>query len=207
MPFRSGSLSVRRYAVTSDRPEALDKTATMAIRRHAWRPIDARRGERESFGWVNPRRLLADEFEWHDVTDGHLAFLAVRRDRKTFSRALFLARREEIFAQVKKEKGLTRLTRQHRLALEEELTIKMLAETTPTTAITELVWDMNTGEVFIGATGKSLCERIADLFASTFDLKLAPQFPALRGFRMLSEQGLEDDFVHATVAASNGGLR
>ncbi len=201
MPFRSGSLSVRRYAVTSDRPETLDKTATMAIRRHAWRPIDARRGERESFGWVNPRRLLEPEFEWVDLTDGHLAFLAVRRDRKSFSRALFLARREEIFERVKQEKALTRLTRQHRLALEEELTIQMLTETTPTVSITELVWDLNTNEVFIGATGKTLCERIADLFTSTFDLKLQPLFPALRGYRMLAEQGLEEDFVHATVAA------
>ncbi len=201
MPFRSGTLSVRRYIVTSERPEALDKTATMAIRRHGYRPIDARRGERESFGWVNPRRLLEAEFEWHDLTDGHLALLAVRRDRKSFSRALFLARRDQAIERVKKEKALTRLTRQHRLAIEEELTIQMLNETTPAVAITEMMWDLNTNEVFIGATGRSLCERIADLFTSTFDLKLQPLFPALRGYRMLAEQGLEEEFAQATAAA------
>jgi len=205
MPFRSGNLSVRRYAVATDLPESLQQTATMAIRRHGWRPIDARRGERESFGWVNPRRLLAEQFEWEDVKDGHLALLGVRRDRKSFSRALFLARREMVFESVKREKSLTRLTRQHRLALEEELTVQMLSETTPTTSITELMWDLNTNEVFVAATGKSLCERIADLFASTFELKLQPLFPALRGYRALTEQGLEDDFTLATAAVANGG--
>lgn len=200
MPFRSGALSVRSYIVQDEMPAAFQRTATMAIRRYAYRPIDPERGEREAFGWVNPRDPLADQFVWEDLVDGNLVFLAVRRDRKTFNKVLYRARRERMFLDTKREKGVERLTRQHRIALEEQLTIQMLQEVTPTIAFTELVWDLNTGDVFIGATGKSLCERIADLFASTFDARLAARFPALTGYARIAEQGLEENFALATTA-------
>jgi len=194
MPFRSGALSVRRCLIQGELPASFQRTATMALRRYAFRPIDADRGEKESFGWVNPRRVLESELVWEDCVDGNLAFLAVRRDRKSFSKVLFNARREILHARTRREKGLERLTRQHRLALDEQLTAEMLKEASPVSAFTELVWDLNTGEVFMGATGKALCERIADLFASTFDARLAPRFPALIGYAFMSEQGLEENF-------------
>lgn len=194
MPFRSGTLSVRRYVVQSELPATFARTATMAVRRYEFHPINADRGERESFGWVNPRAPLGAQFAWEDLVDGNLAFLAVRRDRKSFNKVIFKARLAELSEQTRRAKGIERLTRQHRLALEEQLTVQMLKEVTPATAFTELVWDLNTGDVFIGATSKSLCERITELFASTFDLRVAPQFPALLGYAWMAEQGLEDQF-------------
>lgn len=201
MPFRSGALSVRRFRLDEPPPESLARTATMAIRRHSYKPINAERGERESFGWVNPRRLLDEKYDWEDLVDGNLVFLAVRKDKKAFNKTLFRARRDEAIERLCKERGIERITRQHRLALEEELTVVMLKEVTPTTAFTELVWDTNTDEVMIGATSRTLCERIADLFQSTFDRRLMPLFPALVGWRVLSEQGLEEGYAEATEAA------
>lgn len=204
MPFRSGSLSVRRYHLQDEVPAAFARTATMALRRYSFKPIDSDRGERESFGWVNPRQPLAQELVWEDIIDGNLAFLAVRRDRKSFSKVIFRARRDELFEKTKQEKGLGRLTRQHRIALEEELTIRMLKEVTPVSSFTEIIWDMNSGDVFLGATSKTLCERLSDLFTSTFDLKLAPRFPALVGYSFMAQQGLEDSFDQANAALAEG---
>ncbi len=201
MPFRSGSLSVRRFMISSELPESFQRTATMALRRYQYKSINAERGEKESFGWVNPRRVLSDELVWEDLVDANLVFLAVRRDRKSFSKVIFQARREEFHARAKREKGVERLTRQHRLALDEQLTIEMLKEVSPVSAFTELVWDLNTGEVLVGATGKALCERIMDLFASTFDARLAPRFPALLGYEFMAAQGLEENFDLTNAAA------
>lgn len=205
MPFRSGALSVRRFRLEEPPPESLSRTATMAIRRHAYKPIQPERGERESFGWVNPRRLLDNTYTWDDIVDGNLVFLAVRKDKKTFNKTLFKARRDDMIETLCKQKGIERITRQHRLAIEEELTVTMLKEVTPTTAFTELVWDTNTDEVLMGATSRTLCERIADLFQSTFDRRLLPLFPSLVGWRLLSEQGLEEGFAEATEAAAKRG--
>lgn len=200
MPFRSGSLSARRFVVQGEVSATFDRTATMALRRYAWKPINDERAERESFGWIDPRHPLAEAMTWEDLQDGPLIFLSVRRDKKAFSKVLFLARLQERIEQVQKEKGLNRLTRQHRLALQEELTIVMLKETSATSGFTELVWDRNTNEVFMTATSTSLCERISELFMSTFELKLVPQFPALKGYAILCEQGLEEGFDAATAA-------
>ncbi|MGF1571870.1 MAG: recombination-associated protein RdgC [Sumerlaeia bacterium] len=200
MPFRSGSLSARRFVVQGDVSATFDRTATMALRRYAWKPINDERAEKESFGWIDPRHPLAEAITWEDLQDGPLIFLSVRRDRKSFSKVLFLARLQERIEQVQKEKGLSRLTRQHRLALQEELTVVMLKETSATSIFTELVWDRNTNEVYMTATSTTLCERISELFMSTFELKLVPQFPALKGYAALCEQGLEEGFDAATAA-------
>lgn len=201
MPFRQGSLSVRRYLVQGEIPATFERTATMAIRRYTFRDIDGDRGEKESFGWINPRYPLERDFTWEDICDGPLVFLMIRRDRKNFSKVLFQARLAERISETMKQKGLERLTRQHRIALSEELTIKMLKETSPNSSFTEMIWDRNTGEVYMTATSTALCERIADLFESTFELKIIPQFPALNGFSWLAEKGLEEAFDMATHEA------
>ncbi|MDK2973496.1 MAG: hypothetical protein PWP23_3251 [Candidatus Sumerlaeota bacterium] len=205
MPFRSGALSVRRFVVDGELPETFFRTATMAVRRYAYKPIDAERGERESFGWVNPRDVLAEKFEWEDLVDGNLVLLGVRRDRKAFNKVLYKARRDRLFADVRRERAIERLSRQNRLAIEEELTVRMLSEVTPTISFTELVWDLNTGDVFVGATSKALCERLAELFASTFDLTLVPRFPSMMGYEFMAQQGLEENFHAATAAVAGQG--
>ena len=67
MPFQSGGLSVRRYTVLEEIPKSLAQTATLAIRRYVFRPIDDSRGEKESFGWVNPRNVLQQSFTYDDI--------------------------------------------------------------------------------------------------------------------------------------------
>ncbi len=203
MPFLSGALSVRRYLVLEDIPETLPQTATLAMRRYSWRPIDDSRGEKESFGWVNPRRLLQEDFTYDDVVDGPHMLLGIRRDRKNFSQVLFRARREELFEETKKERGIQKLSRQQRLALEEQLTIEMLKETSPQSSFAELVWDMNSNLVLMGATSNALCERIQELFEATFDLKMRVTFPALLGAEYIETQGLEDEF-HLASAVEGG---
>ncbi|MBI1234926.1 MAG: hypothetical protein GC208_10535 [Alphaproteobacteria bacterium] len=200
MPFRSASLSVRRYAVLGDVPRTLPQTATLAMRRYTFRPIDDSRGEKEAFGWINPRNLLAENFTFDEVADGLHLLLGVRRDHKAFSPVLFRARREELFESAKKERKLQKISRQQRLALEEQLTIQMLREISPQSAFSELLWDMNSGIVLMGATSNALCERIQELFEATFDLKLRPMYPALIGANYIATQGLEAEYFLATEA-------
>ena len=126
--------------------------------------------------------------------DGALMRLVVRRDRKSVDRTLFKARLATLMEETRRAKKIERLTRQHRLALEDQLMAEMLREVTPTTSWTEVVWDTGTGDVLVGSASKSVCERITELFASSFDVRVAPQFPALLGWAWMAEQGLEDQF-------------
>ncbi len=199
MPFLSGALSVRRFMVMNDISASLPQTATLAMRRYTFRPIDDTRGEKESVGWVNPRNILAEQFTYDDVITQSYMLLGVRRDRKVFSPVLYRARRHRKFEEVKKERGLEKLSRQQRLALEEELTIEMLKETSPTSAFSELVWEMNSNIVLMGATSNALCDRIQELFEATFDMRLRPVFPALTGAEYISTNGLDDEYHMASA--------
>jgi DNA recombination-dependent growth factor C len=202
MPFRTGSLSLRRFMVLGQVPASLPQTATLSIRRYSYRPIDDSRGERESFGWVNPRRLLSDAFTYEDITDGGYMLLGLRRDRKNFSKVLFKARMEELIGATKRERKMEKISRQQRLALEDQLTIQMLKETSPQSAFSELVWDMNSNLVLMGATSTKLCERIQEVFEATFDLRLRPMFPALIGADYIAKTGLEQEYFIASAGAA-----
>lgn len=200
MPFQSGGLSVRRYTVLEEIPKSLAQTATLAIRRYVFRPIDDSRGEKESFGWVNPRNVLQQSFTYDDIVDGPHMLLGVRRDKKSFSPTLFKARRRELFEETKQQRKLQKLSRQQRIALEEQLTIEMLKETSPQSAFAEIVWDMNSNIVLMGATATALCERIQEMFEATFNLKLRVVYPALVGAQYIAQQGLEEEFALASAA-------
>lgn len=194
MPFTAGGLSVRRFAVLGELDGNLSQTATHALRRYCWRPIDDERGERESFGWVNPRRILDEKFDYTDVTSNNVMLIGARRDRKTFSNVLFRARLAERMGEVKKERKIERITRQHRLALEEELAVIMLKETSAVSTFHEVAWDLDRRELYMGATGNGVTERIKDLFEATFDLRLLPKFPSTIGADHIAAQGLEEEF-------------
>ncbi len=192
--FVDGSLACRRFVLDGEPCGEFDRVATMAVRRYSFRAINADRGEKESFGWVNPRAVLEEELSWGDlrVEGASLVFLAARLDRKSLCPVLFRERLRKAMDKAKRDKGVERITRQHRRALEEQLTIEMLKETSASSSFTEVVWDRNSGEVFIGSGSRSLCERIMDLFASTFDMRLAPIVPSLMKYDWLERSGVED---------------
>lgn len=193
MSLSKGTATCRIYHVdASEAPASLCRTATMAVRRYAFRPIDSERGEDQSFGWINPRSPLNMELVWEEMLDGNIAFLAVRIDRKAIDKVAFAARQKAMHAKVCSEKGIARLTRQHRLAIDEQLKVEMLKEVTPTTSYVEIVWDRGRSLLIIGTNSNATCERIVDLFSSSFDLRPAPQFPSLLGYAWSRGQGLDN---------------
>lgn len=201
MGFEKGTATVRRYQVLGEIPEELPLTATVALRRHKWRPIDDRKGEGKSQGWVNPRNLLGEEITWEDllVHDG-LIFLGFRVDKKSYSKVLFNARLEVKKAIVREEKKAEKISKNQIAALKEELNIEMLKETSPRSAFTELIWEMNSNIVLMSSTVNSNCDEIAETFRNTFDLQLKPLFPSVIGSEFITREGLTQEFALATGA-------
>ena len=204
MPFQLGSITARRYRVVGEVSIELSRTATIALRGRAWRPIDPSRGEKESIGWVNPRNVLAETFSYEEVMISHnLMLLGFRRDRKAFNKTLFRARRQALIRRVMAEKKLEKISKQQRIALEEQLAIEMLTETSPVSAFYELIWDLNSGIVLMGAASNALCEKIGEHFEATFDLKLHPIFPAIVGGQFIANNSLDEEYGLATAAAES----
>lgn len=201
MGFQEGNATVRRYLVMGELSEDLPLTATVSLRRESWRPIDDRKGEKQSFGWVNPRALLQREISWEEVVVSNgLVFLGYRVDKKSFSPVLFKARMKEKIQVVKKEKKVEKISKAQRLALKDELTVEMLSETSPRSSFSELIWDMNSNIVLMSSTSNTLCDQISEAFTKSFNPRLRPLFPSVTGAEFIASQGLEKEFALSTGA-------
>lgn len=172
-----GNASFRRYVVDG---ECGDVNMDLAFRRYSWRPIDDDRGERESFGWVDPFDPRGrGNIEISKQQYAGKIFLGVRHDVKSVPPVLFKAERDAAFEAAKREKGVQRLSRQQRLGIEESVMLSMLKHVSPKTKMIEVVWDTANGDFFIGSTSASICDRIAELIKSTFDIKLLLSVPGV----------------------------
>ncbi|MBI1291859.1 hypothetical protein GC173_11540 [bacterium] len=179
MSFTSGALSVRRFRVLDPVPPTLPQTASLAVRRYTFRPINPERGERHAFGWCNPRDPIAETFDYDDLVDGPFLLLGARQDRKHFNPILFKARLTKRIRAVCAERKIARLTRQQRLVVEEELAVEVNRETSPVSAFCQVLWDLSTNMLYMAATSNAACESVQELFSATFDLRIRHESPAI----------------------------
>jgi hypothetical protein len=148
------------------------------MRRYNFRPINADRGELNAFGWYNPRDPLAETFDFEDLADGPFVLLGARQDRKTLNAILFRARLAKRIREVISERRVARLSRQQRIAIEEELYVQMAKEASPTSAFCQVFWDLATNMLYVGATSSAACEKVQELFQATFDLRIQHESPS-----------------------------
>jgi len=157
------------YRVIGDLCPEFPQLATTAMRRYSFQPVNDERGERESFGWVNPRALLASKWSYDDLVDGALVRLCIRHDRKSLSPRLLKARVAQEIARHETTKG--KLAPHYRLQVAEEIELAMLRQTSAASSFYDLLWDMSAEIVVVSAPAGAQA-RIAEFFDATFDLKL-----------------------------------
>jgi hypothetical protein len=183
MSLLSGSFSVRRFGIRDWDPgtEAMaDFRARVSagLRRYAWRPINADRGEKTSIGFVDALRATRVPGTFEEVAVGGVLLLGVRIDTKNIPSPVKEAAKQDLFEQVKAEKGVQRLSRQHRLALSEQVENELLVDESPSVAVVPVLLDMAHGDVWIGTAATSTSSRIMDLLMSAFDFNLSVYYPS-----------------------------
>ena len=200
MPIQSGSLSITRYRVLSELSPSF--AHNLALRRYSYRPIDDSRGEAYSYEWVNPYNIL-EAPDWDQINDSGLALLTIRNDKKDIPAPLFKALLAKEFEDRKAKLNLDMLSRQQRLAIAEELRIKLLKSTSPNTCTYEALWDIPNRMIYIATPPGTNCDRIYDLIVATFDLQLERIKPCetdidlgRRFLLWLTNQNIADAFYH-----------
>lgn len=163
MGIEQGSMTLTRYHA-----EFGDGGMQDEVSRYSFREIDDSRGERESFGWVDPE-------DPEDVCHSAGAYyigegwhhLTARRDTKKIDRRALKARIARKTADTMTMLGVERPSRQQRLAIREETELAMLAEVTARTGYVDALFNEDSGHLLVGATG-AMADRFRELFAATF---------------------------------------
>lgn len=178
MSLTKGSISLRLYHVDLDSGIKGDpEIFALAMRRYGFRPIDDERGEKCSFGWVDPFDPRRPVESMEDVDGGDILFLGWRRDTKALSGPIFKA---EVAAEVEKIKsalGIKRVSRGRRLAAQEEVERRMLRDVSARTQVVDVVWDLADSILAVYSVSDSICDAVAECFRSTFDARLSLMVP------------------------------
>lgn len=191
MAITHGSLSARVWRVTEALPPHFQETFERNIKRYAFKPINADKGETHSVGWVNPRQVLDHNLNLNKVLMNNTIVIAYRLDRITLNARAYKATLFQETQKAEREVKPQSLTSDQREALKDKVKLDMLKVQSPSMAVYEIAWKLETGLVFFGASGAKLNENLADLFTQTFGVGLEPQLPYIRGERWAKRQKLD----------------
>lgn len=195
MGIISGSFSGRFWRTSKNLPADFEKNLELGLRRYAFKPVDVDRGHLRSMGWVNIRQILDARPTPAKSRFDNLLALGLRVDRITINPKVFRATLAEEIGKALRERKGAPISRDQRLALEEQVRQKLIRAQVPSTTVMEMLWDLESGLILFTASGDKPGAEFADLFTQTFGLAVEPEWPYLRAERHAKRQGVERDLM------------
>src|SRR6185369_2041015 len=169
--------SFRRYsadgrAVAGGLAKLRDDAAALEMRFHGqrFRSIDQAGSAVSSVGWTRgdgtvPARFDADEL-W---LAGKLLVGALRIDKKQLPSGALRVRRMEAEAAERRNAG-ERIAPARRREIVEKIEGELMARMVPSTAVHQMLWRAETGELLLNATSESANVAFRALFRETFEV-------------------------------------
>jgi hypothetical protein len=192
MGILSTSLSLTRYKIAGNVPDALWPEIQTRLLKSSFRDIDNTADER-SFGWVCFDNMLDPAWQTAPPEKGEYLTFALRLDTRRLPAAvlnkhfqLFL---NDYMADLK-QKGIETISRQKKKELKDMVRAQLMAKILPVPAYFDVVWDMGKNIVYFASTRPKILELFEELFARTFELHLEPQNPFFMALNILGEEQL-----------------
>ncbi len=175
MGLLSGSSSFRRFRTVQPLPKDFRESFVESVNRYAFRENPAHRVKEPLIGWTNIFNPDDTQFTLNTFLYDHYIVLAMRADKKAVNARYLQIQLERRYREVMAERHLTRLGKQHKAEIKEALEETLLAKALPAVSTYDVVWDINTGEVFIFATTDTAIDYIHGLLHDTFGLIIHPE--------------------------------
>jgi hypothetical protein len=200
VPIVSGAYAARRFKVTGN-PDAGNPTAAArALQDNAF-PFDWT-GAGMKTGWVSVDNLLDANFEsGRDWAVGSLYVFSMRVDNRAVPPALLRAHVEKAAEAWRKEHDRTRIPREIKREIKEQVTLDLLQNATPRTRIYDVCWDLTTSIVNFSGLSDALVDQFRMLFQRTFGCTLEPVH--LMGEEVKSSE-VSDFYLWLWWACENG---
>lgn len=198
MGFLSAGASFTRYRIIEEIPETLWAEIADRLRKNAFKDIDHTADER-SFGWVCFDDMLDAEWRTAPPQKGEFVTMGLRLDTRrippaVFKKHLTLALADEM-DRMEQTKGKRYVSRDRKTEIKEQVALKLRARTLPIPAQFDVVWNIQTGVIYLASVQSKLRALFEDMFTMTFDLHLEPMTPYYQALAVLGEErarALED---------------
>lgn len=195
MGLINGALSYRKFIVTDDLPGNFKDLLNERLPRHAFRDINPKTNPEFSIGWINAINPLDTRLNIEKTLYGKYLILGVRRDKKSLAAALLKAQVSEALRSKAREVRSRKLSREELTGVREAVKATMLAAVSPTTTLTEMVWDCEKREVYYSGTSTKAVDDFVDLFTETFDLNLEQSTLVQRAESFILQHDLRVEMV------------
>ena len=197
MPFDSGSISFRRFAVVGKQPKSISQDHLDALFEFALKEKDLGAPEELEYGWSGGRHILDATFSFENNVFADCLHCALRIDTNKFPSELkqaYLIQEEESAAQKNPSGFISKMQQRDardivRRKMEEELRNGHFRRS----KLTAMLWDVEQSVVYSAASGKSF-EMLAEIFERTFDLSLQPLSAGSTALRLLEPRGKRRDY-------------
>ncbi len=197
MPFDSGSITFRRFAVAGGFPGAISEELLAKLDAHALRPVaDAIPAELE-YGWAGPKHIYDADFSFGNLVYNDCVHCALRVDTNKVPATLKLAlkKMEEDAAAAGNPSGFISKSQksQAKDAVGRKIDEELQSGKYRRPVTKGVLWDVPAGVVYasISATQQ---EYLLELFERTFNLQLHPIGSGLQALRAMEGQGRRREY-------------
>lgn len=178
MGMLSGAMTVRRFRVEGEVPDAFRDRWREALNDYAFREPMVEMGKEEVEGWVQVHNLLDTDFsDLNRWLYNNYAVFALRVDKKTLPAKLFAATLQKRCEAWCEEQGVERCPTNVKKTLKEQLEEEWMARTLPRVAVTECAWNIDERWLVLHSLSDTLADRFRKRFLQTFGLTLVPWSP------------------------------
>jgi hypothetical protein len=198
MPFASGSVSFRRFAVVgNNHPEVIDQALLDKVAEHALKESEFGVPEEVEYGWSGGRHVLDGQFGFEHNVFGDALHIALRVDTNKVPGQLKKAYQliEEEAVAATNPSGFISKSQKREVKdsvgrkIEEELKSGRFRRS----KLVPMLWDVPSQTVYCSAGGATL-EKLMEIFERTFDLKLFPLSAGTQALRLLEPTGQRRDY-------------
>lgn len=192
MGILSASSSITRYRIADEvTTDLLQKIPDLLVR-FGFHDIDDSAEER-SFGWVSFDDMLDNKFVSAPPEKGAYFAFKLRLDTRRVSPAVFkkhfaLAQRAYLASIEDEEKRY--ISKDRKKELREQVMLKLRARSLPIPADFDVVWALESHEVWLATTNSKVRGLFEDYFLQSFDLHLEPLTPFFLAARHVGEQNV-----------------
>lgn len=191
MGFLSASSSFTRYRIIEEIPDTLWPEVPDRLKRNSFKDIDHTADER-SFGWVCFDDMLDANWNSAPPEKGEFITMGLRLDTRRIPPAVLkkhmtLALGDEM-DRMEQTKGKRYVSRDRKTEIKEQTQLRLMARTLPIPAQFDVLWNVQSGVVYLASIQSKLRALFEDMFTMTFDLHLEPMTPYYQALTQLGEE-------------------
>lgn len=178
MPIRRGAVNLSRLKLEGELPKDVKRWLQRGLGRALFEPIDPKSEDERSAGFVELEAPDRTEFSAGALFHGLHALFAYRVDKlKVPTNALRASLLQ--WTQGFEQKNGRSPGRRERAEQKETLKKALRAKQEPSTKVFEVSLNLETRDVFVWATSRTVIDEVQALLESALEVKLLPRVPAV----------------------------